>query len=142
MEGERSGLWAEMRRIIRDVRPRFALVENSPALTFRGLDRVLGDLAELGFDAAWGVFSAGDVGARHKRERMWITADALPIRERRDSRHEKITIARGESAQDQPEPARVVDVVARRVDRINAIGNGQVPQVAALAWRILSGDNE
>ena len=142
ISGSRSGLWSEFARIICEVSPRFVFVENSPMLTSRGLGVVLGDLAELGYDARWGLLSAGDVGARHKRERMWITADALPIRERRDSRHEKITIARGESAQDQPEPARVVDVVARRVDRINAIGNGQVPQVAALAWRILSGDNE
>lgn len=74
LDGERSGLWKEMARIIREVRPRFAYVENSPMLTSRGLDRVLGDLAEMRFDAEWGVLSAADVGAKHLRERIWILA--------------------------------------------------------------------
>lgn len=52
--GDRSGLWSEMARIIGEVRPRFAFIENSPALVNRGLDRVLADLAEMGFDAEWG----------------------------------------------------------------------------------------
>ena len=51
IDGARSGLWAEMARIIGEVRPRFVLVENSPMLTSRGLGRVLGDLAALGYDA-------------------------------------------------------------------------------------------
>ena len=72
LDGERSGLWREMARIIREVRPRFALVENSPALTGRGLDVVLGDLASLGYDAEWGVLGASDVGAPHRRERIWV----------------------------------------------------------------------
>ena len=72
--GEKSGLWREYARIIREVEPRFAFVENSPALAFRGIDIVLGDLASLGYDARWGVFSASDVGAPHERERLWIRA--------------------------------------------------------------------
>lgn len=72
IDGERSGLWGEMARIIDEVRPRFVFVENSPALTLRGLGRVLGDLAEMGYDAEWGVLGASDVGSRHKRERIWI----------------------------------------------------------------------
>jgi len=76
ISGERSGLWVEMARIIGEVRPRFAFVENSPMLTARGLGVVLGDLAALGFDARWGVLGAADVGAPHKRERIWIVADA------------------------------------------------------------------
>lgn len=72
--GERSGLWSEMARIIGEVRPRFAFIENSPALVNRGHDRVLADLAALGFDAEWGVLSAADVGAQHIRERIWILA--------------------------------------------------------------------
>lgn len=65
-------MWAEMARIIGEVRPQFAFVENSPMLTSRGLGTVLGDLAALGFDAQWGVLSAADVGAKHLRERIWI----------------------------------------------------------------------
>lgn len=76
IDGERSGLWGEMARIIGEVRPRFAFVENSPMLTSRGLGRVLGDLSEMGFDARWGVVSAADAGAPHLRERIWILADA------------------------------------------------------------------
>jgi DNA (cytosine-5)-methyltransferase 1 len=72
INGERSGLWGEMERIIGEVRPRFVFVENSPALTLRGLGRVLGDLVAMGYDAEWGVLGAADVGAPHKRERIWI----------------------------------------------------------------------
>lgn len=76
IDGERSGLWSEMARIIREVRPRFAFVENSPTLTSRGLGRVLGDLAAMGFDAEWGVLGADDCGAPHMRKRIWIVAHA------------------------------------------------------------------
>lgn len=74
IEGERSGMWKEMARIIGEVRPKYAFVENSPMLTTRGLGTVLADLASLGFDAEWGVLSAADVGAPHRRERIWIIA--------------------------------------------------------------------
>ena len=69
--GARSGLWGEMRRIVGEVRPRYVFVENSPALTSRGLGTVLGDLAALGYDAEWGVLGADDAGAPHRRKRIW-----------------------------------------------------------------------
>jgi DNA (cytosine-5)-methyltransferase 1 len=72
LDGERSGLWSEFARIIGEVRPRYAFIENSPMLTNRGLDRVLCDLASMGYDAEWCVLSAADVGAPHLRERVWI----------------------------------------------------------------------
>jgi DNA (cytosine-5)-methyltransferase 1 len=72
IDGERSGMWREMARIIYEVRPRFVYVENSPMLTSRGLGVVLGDLAAMGFDARWGVLGAADVGAPHQRDRIWI----------------------------------------------------------------------
>ena len=75
--GSRSGLWKEFARIIGEVRPRYVFVENSPILTSRGLDVVLGDLAALGFDAEWGVLSAADVGAPHRRERVWIVGHTV-----------------------------------------------------------------
>ena len=74
--GERSGMWKEFARIIGEVRPRFVFVENSPMLTLRGLGVVLGDLSSMGFDAEWGVISAGDCGAPHERQRIWIVAYA------------------------------------------------------------------
>ena len=76
LEGARSGLWREMARIVDEVRPRYVFVENSPMLTSRGLGVVLGDLAELGFDARWGVLGADDAGAPHRRKRIWIVAHA------------------------------------------------------------------
>ena len=76
IDGERSGMWAHMARIVREVGPRFVFVENSPMLTSRGLGRVLGDLAAMGYDARWGVLGAVDAGAPHKRDRIWILAHA------------------------------------------------------------------
>lgn len=74
IEGKRSGLWFEYWRLIRDLRPRIAIMENVGALTFRGLDTVLGTLAEIGYNAEWQDIRAEDVGAPHKRERIWIIA--------------------------------------------------------------------
>ena len=74
IDGERSGLWSEYARIIGELRPRFVLVENVAALLGRGMGRVLGDLAEIGYDAEWEVVSAADVGAPHLRERVWLVA--------------------------------------------------------------------
>ena len=77
IDGERSGLWREFARILREIRPRFVFVENSANLVRLGLGRVLLDLAEIGFDARWNVLAAAAVGARHERERIWITG-AMP----------------------------------------------------------------
>lgn len=74
LEGSRSGLWYEMQRIIGDLRPRIVIAENVGALTFRGLDAVLASLAEIGYDAEWQDVRASDMGAPHRRERIWIVA--------------------------------------------------------------------
>jgi DNA (cytosine-5)-methyltransferase 1 len=74
IDGERSGLWREYARAIRDLRPRYVIIENVAALLGRGAGRVLGDLAALGYDAEWDVVSAEAVGAPHLRERLWILA--------------------------------------------------------------------
>lgn len=81
IDGSRSGLWAQMARVVAQVRPQFVFVENSPMLVSRGLARVLGDLASLRYDAVWGVLGASEVGAWHLRERIWIlAADSYQIR--------------------------------------------------------------
>ncbi len=246
IDGERSGLWKEFARIIGEVRPQYVLVENSPILTIRGLNVVLGALAALGFDARWGVLGACDAGAPHKRDRIWIVghgwapgradhgeddgavagadgeyagavADADCLREpqlqgdeqkkRRRSGNRCLEVAhsdddgcggilrvagqgadgpqfRADSSrqgvgegrtrasrkatadaecagfgelrrasaggteyaaaecggwwESEPDVGRVADGVAARVDRLRCIGNGQVPGVAALAWRMLT----
>lgn len=224
--GERSGLWKEFVRIISEVRPRFVFVENSPVLTSRGIDTVLGDLAALGYDAEWGVLGAVDAGAPHQRHRIWImayTAGAQNNRERGNCKCGWLPMGRGEPStfgnnrkaynnspcrcrenvadpksinsrtglrqngqecygdqpcdcgrngsdsmrqglsqwqgkdtegsrqkrrpiaigsewwQSEPDVGRVAHGVAARVDRLKAIGNGQVPAVAKLAWEILTG---
>ena len=162
IDGDRSGMWREMARIIHEVQPGFVFVENSPMLTSRGLGRVLGDLASMGFDARWGVLGAADIGANHQRDRIWIVAkmansdktglqgsewlhsDSGKTSKWGESAHGPITkccaAEYGKSSWWDIEPSiqRVADGVAARVDRLKAIGNGQVPLCAATAWRILS----
>ena len=83
LDGERSGLWSEFARIaLRDIRSRYVFIENVGALAVRGLDRVLGDLAEGGYDAEWDLFRAEQVGAPHRRERLFILAERVPDPER------------------------------------------------------------
>jgi DNA (cytosine-5)-methyltransferase 1 len=185
IEGERSGLWGEMARIIGEVRPKFAFVENSPMLTSRGLGRVLGDLAELGYDSRWGVVSAKDAifasgppCVDHLRERIWIvatdstqagarpnngglrsrtsgidrrsgaTADSnstrLAKRKGKRSNHatQQPTVERKGWWTVEPSMGRVANGVANRVDRISCLGNGQVPAVAAMAWRFLTEEHQ
>jgi DNA (cytosine-5)-methyltransferase 1 len=220
IDGSRSGLWSEMARIIGEIRPRFAFVENSPMLLSRGIGRVLGDLAEMGYDSRWGVVSASDAGAPHLRERIWILANATcrasevswaewarrelpsgrsldcgrtdwqrvsfsadcdedgmcslcgleyderdgilyarPIPDTEEPGLEGPDATRDSWAdgfdrepgpgrwetdwwQSEPGLGRVAHGVADRSNRLKAIGNGQVPQVAALAWRILMNDSQ
>ncbi len=92
-------LWPEFARAIRALRPRYVLVENVPGLLVRGMGDVLGDLADLGYDADWDRVAASDVGAAHRRQRIWIVAharsfgtwmgahsDSRPRRERAEAR--------------------------------------------------------
>lgn len=74
ISGARSRLWSEFARIIGEVRPRFAIVENVSALLDRGLGDLLGDLASLGYDAEWHCLPASAIGAPHRRDRVWIIA--------------------------------------------------------------------
>jgi DNA (cytosine-5)-methyltransferase 1 len=152
IDGPKSGLWHEMARIIRDVRPRFALVENSPMLTGRGLGRVLGDLAEVGYNARWGVFRASDVGAPHKRERLFIVAHAVGhgcarglawgTRATEPSHGNGLQNKAWDSIGFTPPASSIVardsHGMAGRLERIRAVGNGQVPAVVVRAWNELT----
>ena len=148
IEGEASGLWVEMARIIREVEPRFVFVENSAMLTVRGLGRVLGDLASMGFNARWGVLGSSDIGADHGRKRCWIVADAMPrfLEVGRDlprGWREPKQIAQYTHREVVCEPGFLgkPDGMADRMDRNRAIGNGQDPRVAKVAWETLCLDN-
>jgi DNA (cytosine-5)-methyltransferase 1 len=175
--GTRSGLWYEMARIVREVGPRWVFVENSPTLTSRGMGIVLGDLAEMGFDARWGVLGADHVGAPHRRRRIWIhayarhhqgrrralsgpsqsaatedmgahvsdaTQEVGPVRRVGRGGDDRCARSGGECTQgdedwfrSEPEVGRVAHGVADGLDRNAALGNGQVPAVAAAAWAAL-----
>ncbi|MBL9105174.1 MAG: DNA cytosine methyltransferase [Myxococcales bacterium] len=104
IDGDRSGLWREFARVVRVLRPRVVFVENVPELALY-LGAVLGPLAELGFDAEWGLFSAAEVGAPHLRERLFLLAHAAGERrevgQRGGARAQHAAVAR-------PRCARVV----------------------------------
>lgn len=165
IDGERSGLWREMARIIDEVLPRFVFVENSPMLVGRGLAVVLGDLASMGFDARWGVLGASDVGAPHERKRIWIvgfnankghasgnepdtgqnTDFAQWTTEKTEQKRNGWEYELGATDVAQrfssyPDALRILHGMADRGDRLSALGNGQVPAVAATAWRLLTND--
>lgn len=145
IDGERSGLWREMARIIGEVRPRFAFVENSSKLTSRGLGRVLGDLAEIGYGCRYAVFPSWMAGAPQVGERIWIlfSSDCKGLeRIHKTGREKLVQSIEKYISRDQwkatPRVYRKSDGLANRVERTKAIGNGEVPAVARLAWEILS----
>ena len=154
IDGEASRMWRQMARIICEVGPRYVFVENSPMLATRGLSTVLGDLASMGFDAQWGVLSAKALGAKHRRDRMWIVGHTND-QSRLQAGAETSAIGSQWQAWNDigwkywertptpdwsiPEAVSdgIPDGVAHRMDRLKAIGNGQVPVVAATAWKVL-----
>ena len=144
LQGKRSGLWSQMRRIIAEIQPGSVLIENSPQLRTRGLSVVLRDLAAMGYDAKWGVLGVRQFGADHIRERLFIHASDsnLPQRERggvSSGVQQKHPNSIGSDWwQSESGVERVADGMANWMDRLKAIGNGQVPSVARLAWEILS----
>ena len=74
LAGVKSGLWWHFWRLLREIRPRFVVLENVSAIVVRGMEHVLGALAVLGYDAEWRVFGAVDVGAPHRRMRWACVA--------------------------------------------------------------------
>ena len=154
IEGERSGLWSEMARIIGEIRPKFAFMENSPMLALRGLGRVLGDLSQLGYYARWGVLGASHIGARHRRERLWIVGNSFgkdvevsevvePFQAHgqfgRVASYESRNVWASGWQANEPNMVGTSHDVSTWVDRSRSIGNSQVPGVAALAFQILGG---
>ena len=162
---DRNG-WPWVARIVREVGPRYVFLENVPGLLASShgyFGTVLGDLAESGYDVRWTCLSASACGAPHKRSRLWIVGVSNTYTDsgRREGRREQEPPRiKGESRglfdrlrsdgelshapagawwRIEPDILRVAHGVAARVDRLKAIGNGQVPAVAALAWRKLGG---
>jgi len=173
-------MWPATIECIRVVRPRYCFLENVPGLLSSGyFGIILADLAESGYDARWRILSAAEVGAPHRRNRLWIVGytkksgraskSIEPKRPILGQRSETFTSASlqqdvanangkrvfsvwsqpgGKQRKEihksewavEPDVGRVVDGVASRVDRLKAIGNGQVPQCVAKAWQLLTSD--
>jgi DNA (cytosine-5)-methyltransferase 1 len=109
LKGERSGLWAEIARLSGELRPRYVIVENVSALLSRGLDKVLGDLAALGYDAEWHCIPASAVGAPHQRDRIWLVAYAdgrrlrgQGVRQKQPGRAETVSSSEDVAHADKP----------------------------------------
>ncbi|MGR7104354.1 DNA cytosine methyltransferase [Klebsiella aerogenes] len=155
IDGRRSGLWSEMARIVSEVRPKFVFVENSPRLRGKGLAVVISDLAEMGYGCEWFRLSASNCGAPHEKDRMWIVAysegnDTRRLSKRAAAQNTRLAecdkdasvagwVAATTGWTTEPGMGRVVHGLAHRVDRIKALGNGQVPRVAATAFSLLCG---
>jgi DNA (cytosine-5)-methyltransferase 1 len=157
ISGSRSGLWGEYARLVRDLRPRFIIVENVAALLARGLDQVLGDLAEIGYDAEWQCVSGPFVGAPQLRDRTWIVAYPQGVGPQADIEKPRIfcaeaiecarsaghrrTLHAADSEGDlwpiEPALVRVADGFPGRVDRISALGNSVLPQIPEIIGRAI-----
>jgi DNA (cytosine-5)-methyltransferase 1 len=145
-EGTRSGLFYELMRVIRLVGPRYVVLENVAAIVGNGIDQVLAELAQAGFDAEWSCIRASDLGAFHKRERWWLVAYSISNRIKRNMQQEipwqqaiqRIESFRGTQelrngpAADTPRLLRGTDGLPNKLDRLRALGNAVVPQVAMI----------
>lgn len=145
LAGARSGLWSEYSRLVDELRPEVVVVENVAALLGRGIGRVLGDLASLGYDAEWHCIPASYAGARQIRDRVWIVA--YPQRDCVQGR-QTVTQAwcakpRAEQLAGLVQPCAWPTVsgardrgtghgVPRGVHRNKQLGNAVVPQVVEL----------
>lgn len=163
IKAQRSGLWSEIVRLTRDIRPKFIIVENVANLISgpgdqpgRWFGRVLGDLAEIGYDAEWHCIPASAIGAPHGRDRVWVVAYSeqverlYPIFNADDAaekarRNTAIRLQDGVRLEvggtrasipgrwvDQPNPAGMVDGVSDWPHRLAACGNAVVPQIPEL----------
>ena len=147
INGSRSGLWREFARLIGELRPRYAIVENVSVLRSRGLDVVLGDLAALGYDAEWHCIPASYVGAPHQRDRIWIIADPQRHEQpRKKSRYGSLGRMGGQQQsvswdRDWQSALRefrgMDDGLSYRVDRVETLRNAVVPQIPELIGRAI-----
>lgn len=134
-----ENLWPEMLRVIKSVSPVFVFCEN---VARRAIDTAAEDLEALGYSTRCVALSARDMGADHLRRRYWLAAYAYGDSELLLSEYakvEQLPRVRPSVWNSNPKDSRVDDGMARRMDRLTATGNGQVPCVASAAWSILLG---
>jgi len=146
--GVQSGLWSEFARILRELRPRFAIVENVPAMLARGMGTVLGDLAACGFDAEWQCLPACAFGSPQRRDRVFIIAHARDGRFTRIAKRDEhgafpkqwdyadgLALAQRRAGDARSWVRRANRGIPNRVDRVKGLGNAVVPQVAEWVGR-------
>ena len=163
LAGQRSGLFFEIIRLLRETRPRFLFLENVPAITTRGGIEVIKEVAALGYDCRWCVISASSIGALHKRDRWFMLAKSnlcdsniqsskQANKETKSYASEKETWGRSSrqswpfaSINDWKEYLSEMDKCSNGIsfglDRSRALGNSVVPQQAREAFKILMGIN-
>lgn len=132
--------WPDMLRIVREVNPQFVFSENVQRAP---IDRAASDLrSELRHSTAVGMFCASGIGCPARRPRWWLVSYADGKGESRRPVDAQVAGLRPVAGldwwQDDPRPMGVVDALANRMDRLQALGNGQVPAVAALAFTTLA----
>jgi DNA (cytosine-5)-methyltransferase 1 len=148
--GAKSGLWTEYLRLIRQLRPRFVVVENVSDIVHRGLGVVLGDLAASGYDAEWRCISASRFGLPQTRDRMWIIADTCssgfetsyqrqPRRARYLGRLDDDRLGEAQAAAQAcaARTWRADDGLPGWMDRMHALGNAVAPQITEWIGRRL-----
>jgi DNA (cytosine-5)-methyltransferase 1 len=143
IKGSRSGLWSEMFRVCGLLRPEYIIIENSSAITFRGLEQVLCDLSEIGYNAEWQSLSGYTFGLQHDRERIYIIAYSSQISSECSSTQQvfrQFNIQREfariypgwRTRRDIPEPRtyRSSNDIPYLLDRIESLGNAVMPLIA------------
>lgn len=131
-------LWPEMRRVVADVAPRYVFAEN---VVRKAIEAAAGDLEDMGYETRILALGAADLGGDHIRKRYWLFAHADNDGELCVPQHAEVAELPGIRAgvwEAYPGEPRMADGLAHWVDRLEATGNGQVPLVAAAAWRILT----
>lgn len=155
--GKRQGaddernMWPATIECIRKIRPRYTLLENVPGLLTSGyFGTILRDLAESGYDCRWRCLSAAEVGAPHLRDRLWIMAyfNNQGLSEFKSSgkkqqgriRPDRVSVCHdwGTSNPSQTFIRRGLPGIPKRIQRIKAIGNAQVPAVVKTVWELLN----
>lgn len=144
VDGARSGLWRELLRLTEALNPIAVIIENSDELARRGLLEIVTAFAQGGYDAIWQAIPASSVGARHIRCRMWIVCLLPDTSIERFGECWRLELAAARNQRrglhlrfNEPEPPRVADGIAGRMDRTRATGNAVVPQIPEAIGRAI-----
>lgn len=135
LTGDKSSLWVELARIVRETGARYVILENSPVLRSRGLDTILREFASLGLDAEWHCLPLNALGAPHRRDRVWVIAYPAGLGDRLQEgqvltrRHISEHRSRWSS---EPGVCRVADGLPDQSHRLGALGNAVAPAIPEL----------